>query len=703
MKVIVENLALKSYNNHKLQELARPKVDILVVDDLPEKLLVYEAILEDLGQNIVKARSGEEALKLILNNDFAVILLDVNMPGMDGFETALLIRKRKKSAHTPIIFLTAFTDELRMAQGYASGAVDYLPTPVVPDVLRAKVQVFIELSQMRQRAALQAEEQAKRRAAEEMAHRSEFLANASEVFARARSLKELASRVCESAVPFLADVAFIYLRSPDDDQCYLQHAMINADYKIMVDSFYLNNFPELEVSINGVIKSIEPAKLSISYKYLLPTSYCEKLRDQSEDYSVVIMPLTTRQGGIGALVLGRHASTQYNQNDISLVADLLSRASATFDNIFLLTRIQEVDIRKNEFLATLAHELRNPLAPIRNGLNILKLTQEQRIRLEIEDMISRQINHMVHLVDDLMDIARITQGKIDLRKATINLSEALTHAIETSRPLIEQKEHTLTFTLPEKPIYLSADFARISQIFSNLLNNAAKYTDPKGQILLTIEQTPECVLVRIRDNGIGIPREMLPRVFDMFSQVDSSLERTQGGLGIGLSLVKKLTDMHEGKIEVKSGGVNKGSEFIITLPVMASPQAETEKGKINGVSKNIIRRILVVDDNEASAKTMMWMLELLGHDIQVAHDGPTAIKIAQEYKPEIVLLDIGLPQMNGYEVCKIMRGDPILKNTMFIAQTGWGQAEHRERSKQAGFTHHLVKPIDINILENLIK
>jgi signal transduction histidine kinase/CheY-like chemotaxis protein len=699
----VKNVILTYKNNQQLQEFPHTKVDILVVDDLPEKLLVYEAILEDLGQNIVKARSGEEALKLILNNDFAVILLDVNMTGMDGFETAVLIRKRKKSAHTPIIFLTAFTDEMRMAQGYASGAVDYLPTPVVPDVLRAKVQVFIELSQMRQRAALQAEEQAKRKAAEEMAHRSEFLASASEVFARARSIKELASRVCEAAIPFLADVAFIYLKSPDDDQCYLQHAILNSDYKIIVDSFNLNNFPELEVSINGVIKTIEPAKILTSYKHLLPTANCDKFRDQSENYSVVIVPLTTRQGGIGALILGRPVSAPYNQNDISLVSDLLSRASAIFDNIFLLMRIQEVDIRKNEFLATLAHELRNPLAPIRNGLNILKLTERQEIRLEIEDMIARQINHMVHLVDDLMDIARITQGKIDLRKATINLSEAITHAIETSRPLIEQKEHTLSFTLPEKPIYLSADFARISQIFSNLLNNSAKYTDPKGNIMLTIEQTPEFVVVKIRDNGIGIPHEMLPRVFDMFSQVDSSLERTQGGLGIGLSLVKKLTDMHEGKIEVKSDGVNKGSEFIITLPVIASPQADNVKEKTNDISGKIMRRILVVDDNEASAKTMMWMLELLGHDIQIAHDGPTAIKIAHEYKPEVILLDIGLPQMNGYEVCKVMRRDPTLKDATFIAQTGWGQAEHRERSKEAGFTHHLVKPIDINILENLIK
>ena len=369
-----------------------------------------------------------------------------------------------------------------------------------------------------------------------------------------------------------------------------------------------------------------------------------------------------------------------------------------------ITEFKEANRRKDEFLAMLAHELRNPLAPISNAIHIMRShSVSEKIREEAALLVDRQITQMTHLLNDLLDVSRVTLGKIELRPQRIALLEIINMAVESVQPLIEDKTQTLTCKLPPSPIWLHADKTRLSQVFSNLLNNAAKYTDKNGHIEIEAMEDNLGVTINITDNGIGIPADIQPTIFDLFAQVDSSMERAQGGLGIGLTLVKNLVEMHKGKVTVFSAGKGKGSSFTVRLPIQlqsSTEEATAEKAEATASSESF--RILIVDDNEASAKTLGWTLEILGHDTKLAHEGTQAIEAAKTYLPHIILLDIGLPGMNGYEVCRALRQDPHFKNTTIIAQTGWGQKEHRERSKEAGFDHHLVKPIRIETLEEIL-
>ena len=371
-----------------------------------------------------------------------------------------------------------------------------------------------------------------------------------------------------------------------------------------------------------------------------------------------------------------------------------------------VTEFKETNRRKDEFLAMLAHELRNPLAPISNSIHIMKSSSvSDKIRDEAAMLVDRQIVQMTHLLNDLLDVSRVTLGKIELRLEKTSLSNVINMAVESIRPLIESREQTLSINIPDGTIWLNADETRMTQIFSNLLNNAAKYTQKKGHIQIAVTTNAAVVTVKISDNGIGIPKGMQSHIFDLFSQVDSSLERAQGGLGIGLTIVKSLIEMHKGSVTVESEGQDKGSVFTASLPQAASQKDDPSVApvRINDNLTKDARRVLIVDDNEASAKTLGWTLEMLGHDIRLAHDGSKAIEIAESYKPQVILLDIGLPGTNGYEICEILRKRPLFKNCIIIAQTGWGQKEHVERSKAAGFDYHLVKPIRMEKLQEIFQ
>ncbi len=419
--------------------------------------------------------------------------------------------------------------------------------------------------------------------------------------------------------------------------------------------------------------------------------------------SYIGVPIAVRGQMLGALTfLSGRGSRRYAERDLSIAKDLASRVAIAIENARLYARLKEADRRKDEFLATLAHELRNPLAPIRNGLQLLRLSGGNGVPGEkARAMMERQLDQMVRLVDDLMDVSRINQGKIELRKERIDLAAVLTTAIETSRPLIEAMGHQLEVVLPEQALEVEADLTRLAQVFSNLLNNASKYSERGGHITLIAERQGSDALVTVRDKGIGIAADQLPRIFEMFSQVKSALERSQGGLGIGLSLVKQLLEMHGGRIEARSDGPGRGSEFIVRLPACSASQRHPHIEACRPDIKTALR-ILVVDDNRDSADSLAEVLGLMGGDTRTAYDGEEAVASALEFRPDAIVLDIGLPKLNGYEACRRIRALPGINRAVLIAQTGWGQDEDRQRTQSAGFDHHLVKPVDPDLLMKLL-
>jgi len=362
---------------------------------------------------------------------------------------------------------------------------------------------------------------------------------------------------------------------------------------------------------------------------------------------------------------------------------------------------------KNEFLATLAHELRNPLAPIRTGLQIIRMSSPNNTTVKTLEMMDRQVRHLVRLIDDLLDISRITRGKLEIRKQKVSLHSLLSDAVEASKPLIDAGHHTLTIAEPQELITLDVDPTRIAQVISNLINNAAKYTPPGGIITLTARHTDDTIQIEVKDNGIGLSAEMLTKVFDMFSQVETSTALSQDGLGIGLSLARRLAEMHEGTVEATSAGPGKGSSFTLTLPyratthtnaaqpAQATPPKPTYCGKTH--------RVLVVDDQVDIAQSFRELLLLLGQDTRTAYNGPEALQTAQEFKPELVFLDIGLPGMTGYEVAKTLRTQEDTHHATLIAVTGWGDEQNIALATQAGFDRHLTKPVDPHEIEKILE
>ena len=361
----------------------------------------------------------------------------------------------------------------------------------------------------------------------------------------------------------------------------------------------------------------------------------------------------------------------------------------------LAADLAEADRRKDEFLATLAHELRNPLAPLSNTLEILKRSSgpDASVRRGLDTM-ERQLEQLVRLVDDLLDLSRITHNRIELRKRPVELASVLRQAILAAQPLANAARHTIEVNVPSEPLYLHADPVRLAQVFGNLLNNSCKYTPPGGTIRVTAQRDDQSAVVTVTDTGIGIPRDRLASIFDMFAQVDQTLERSQGGLGIGLTLVKRLVELHSGTIEAQSAGEGLGSAFVVRMPAALDVAHVAQPAASETQTSSATHRILVVDDNEDSADSLAMLLQLTGHEVFTAHDGPSALEAAEQHRPGVVLLDIGLPALNGYDVCRRIRQEPWGKTMVLIALTGWGQDEDRRRSQEAGFDSHLVKPVD---------
>jgi PAS domain S-box-containing protein len=384
------------------------------------------------------------------------------------------------------------------------------------------------------------------------------------------------------------------------------------------------------------------------------------------------------------------------------VRDVTDRKELEEELLGRAEQLLAADRRKDEFLATLAHELRNPLAPIRSGLEIWRLSRgDSEVTNQARDMMERQVEQMVRLVDDLLDLSRISRGTIELRKQRIDLEKIIQQSVETSRPVIEQVGHHLTIDMPPGALYVNADPVRMAQVFSNILNNAAKYTEPGGTIRLTVRQQEDAAIVSIEDDGIGIPSHLLPSVFDMFTQVDRNLERSQGGLGIGLSIVKRLVEMHGGSVEARSDGKGRGSEFMVRLPIVLSVALPPTTVETPARSSSR-RRVLVVDDNRDAASSLAMLLRLMGNEVKTAFDGLEALEVATTFRPDLILLDIGMPKMNGYETAEQIRNRPWGQQIVLAALTGWGQDEDRRKSHDAGFDVHLVKPVQIETLQELL-
>jgi PAS domain S-box-containing protein len=670
-------------------------VKILLVDDQVRNLEALQAVLHPLGCRLITAQSADEALLALLQHDFAAIVLDIRMPGMDGLELAKLIKGRRRTRHVPILFLTAhMMDDNDVLAGYKAGAVDYLTKPIDPEILRAKINIFADLHRVSQALSetntqLQSEvaereriEDALRRVNQELEARVEArtaeLVQAHSVMAASEERLRIALAAGRMGTWELdAARRVCYL---DEVQCRLLglHALTQA---IPVDALMALTYPEDEEAVR---KAIDQA---------LKTNV-----DDAVDYSYEFRIVRPSDHAVRWLsVSGRTIPTEGGHpRRIGVTFDITDRKHDE-------QALQEADRRKNDFLATLAHELRNPLAPIRNAVELLRMKSQLPVdKRGPAEVIDRQTRALTRLVDDLLDISRITQNRLELRREPASLSAIVEAAIESSRPLIDAGGHALEVSLPDEPIVLLADVTRLAQVISNLLNNAARYSDKKGHIHVEVLRDSMDAVVKIADEGIGIPATMLNRVFEMFVQVDRAHERGRGGLGVGLALSKQLVEMHGGAISAHSAGPGLGSTFEVRIPISAEVEASVRAIGAKDDPPTSRFRLLVVDDNRDSVDSLSTLLRLMGNDVQMAYDGVEAVHAAHTFRPDVVLLDVGLPLRSGYDAAKMIRSEPWGRNVVLIALTGWGQEQDRRRSREAGFDHHLVKPVDPRALMALV-
>ncbi len=541
-----------------VERRAADAVPILLVDDEPVNLAGIEVMLPSDRYRCVQARSADEALLHLLSQDFAAIVLDIRLPGMTGIDLARLIKRRRRTEHVPILFLTAhMLEETDVLRGYHTGAVDYLSKPVNPDILRSKIAVFADLYR-----------------------KSRALEQANEALQRQMAQREV-----------------------------------------------------IEEALRRVNHELE-----------------ERVAERT-------------------------------------------------------AALRAADQRKDEFLAALAHELRNPLAALQGAAEVIRLTAPPGPELtSSQGVITRQLRQMARLVDDLLDVSRITRGRLVLRKSRVELAGIIDDALEISRPILEANGHVLSLDVPREAVHIHADRLRLSQVIANLLDNAAKYSDPCGRIQLGVKAIDSAIEIWVEDDGVGIDPEVLPSIFVLFVQAEQSGEHARGGLGIGLTLVRRLVELHGGTVEAASAGLGKGSRFNVRLPLHESRAEATTPARVEEhipVPDGALR-VMIVEDNHDAADMLRMLLGAWGHVVETASDGLEALEVAESFRPQVVLLDIGLPKLDGHGVARRLRAQRWSRDTLIVAITGRGQEGDRQRSEEVGIDRHLLKPVDLNFLRGLL-
>ena len=635
---------------------APARASILLVDDQPARLLSYEAVLYGLGVQCVRALSGTQALEQLLEQEFAAILLDVNMPEMDGFEVARLVREHPRMERTPIIFVTAVNvSELDRLKGYELGAIDYIAVPVVPEILRGKVAVLVELYQ--RRGQLQAVNAALSAARTKLDVEHE---------------KALADRDAQLQAVFEHPSDLIVVLKAERDA---SGAIVDWIYaRANRNAAALLNLP-LERIVGRRLSEVVPeraAKASEQCKLVIEKGETVRYESQFADRHLV---MTLFAAGMDYVVSSGQDVTEQRR---------------------LQAALEDTHRRKDEFLAMLAHELRNPVAPIANAAELLSRLVQHESQRALVGIVQRQSMHLARLLDDLLDVARITQGRIDLQREVIDVGTCLQLAIETAEPLIRSKGHRLTVTQTLAPIYVSADKARLGQCLANVLVNAAKYTPDGGEICVRSYLDLGEVAIDVSDNGIGIAPEFLPRIFDLFAQAERGLDRSQGGLGVGLTVCKQLIEMHGGTLGASSPGWDRGATFTFRLPLAEQPAPATATPPLQ---PDALLRVMIVDDNRDAADSLSMLLQFEGRHTLCAYSGEQALEDVSAFDPQIVLLDIGLPGLDGYEVARRLKS--LAPRVHVIALSGYAQLEDRQRSAAAGFDAHLVKPVDLDALKGV--
>jgi PAS domain S-box-containing protein len=647
------------------------RLNILLVDDQPAKLLTYETILADLGENLLKAGTAREALEHLLRSDVAIVLMDVSMPDVDGFELASIIRQHPRCEKTAIIFVSAVhLTDLDRLKGYETGAVDYLPVPVAPQVLRAKIRVLADLHRKTHQLERLNTELERR-----VVERTEAVQATSE---RARESEDRFRSLAE-CMPHLVWEANALAQATFHNQRWYAYTGSTPESS-SGDRWQEFLYPD------DLVRAREAWSATIAGNGTPGIDYEVRIRRADGVYRWFRVTGQPLRDAHGAVVRWVGTSTDIDERKLAEEA------------------LREADRRKDEFLAMLSHELRNPLAPIRNATQLLVGDGLTPASLEwSRGVIERQVAHLTRLVDDLLDVSRISSGKIQLQIGEIDLAGIVSGAVEASRPLVEARKHQLSVTLPPERILVSGDFVRLTQVVSNLLNNAAKFQDAGGRIAITVERAGDDAVIRVRDWGVGIAPEMLSKIFELFAQLENTLDRTEGGLGIGLSLVQRIVTMHGGRVVATSAGLRRGSEFSVHLARLDDrpERRESSGARPLDAESNAGLQVLVVDDNRDAADSLSILLRMRGHRSSVARDGGSAIERALSESPDVILLDLGLPGVDGFEVCRILR-ERGLTNARIIAITGYAGDQDRRRSREAGFNAHLVKPVDPDALLALL-